>query len=251
MADDDSIWGTVVKYVVLPIALIALAYYAIKLLFGDSGKIIEETAKQIETIWEEYDKELKEFLENDGTIDEDERELLLKKLDLLEEPLENLSKAIKNPLEIAEVLGTFAIICITLYYTYKWTAGKLGPKLAEYLTKVKANVSKPDPKADYNFVVQNTIQELQVMFEVSTIMSIADEGNLGLASSALAAHESYYFSDLIPQMQLAYNTIVAQLPYLVGMQLAVAQFMLTQYNYYVMYYSALPPPIITIAPPLF
>ena len=255
MADDDGgVLATLLKYLVLPLIVVGIAWYAIQnLLFGgNGGKARQDALDTITTIWAEYDKEYKDFSAK-GSITPEEEEILKAKLELLKIPIQKVADSIPNTNEIAITLGGLIIAAVTLYELIKHL-GPIGKQLRQFWDNLKAP-EKPGailsetglPNIEYTYA---TADELSMIFRCSAIMDIADSGNVALASNLLTAEQTLYFTNLLPQMQTSYNVLMAQLPLLQGMQLAMAYYMLAELSVFIQFYPTTPPPFYGLPPPL-
>lgn len=242
----NSIAGKILAYIVLGAVAIGGIYIFFKVIlegwFGQEA--FKRAAEQIATIWHEYDIEFIEFMENDETLDPNERAILDNKLQLLRPLIEGTANAIPNT---ERIVATMLIIGGGIIIFYKALKGDLniGPRAADFINRIKP---KADPNAGNEMVTFTTPEELTMIFDLTTIMHIADRGNMGLASRMLTAAENTYFTQTLPNMQAQYNLLASQLPYLTGMHLAMAQYMMTQYMYYLRWYPMTLPPLYFLPP---
>jgi len=199
-------------------------------------------------MWDDYVRESEEFLADDGTISTSEQSILDSKEELMRPVIEGMANAIPDPNRMVLELGVLAGAVILAYEALK---GKFNIKanLKGFLEAIKSNRGRLDPTSD-TVMSFSTAEELTMIFRMSTIMEIADMGNIGLASNLLSAEQTNYFTKIIPQMQASNSFLASQLSILTGSQLAMAQFQMTQYSIYLNYYVAALPPLFSFMPPI-
>lgn len=209
------------------------------------SEAIKETSVTLTYLIKEYENEAKEFLENDGVIDASEQGVLDTKKSWIKDLIDMLGKAMADPTKIAVAITAVIALFVMLY--------KGGPRVINYLKNWGSNLGKADPNTGNEYTYSfNTAIELAMFGRIAAILSIADAGNITLASNALTAEINNYFNNVLPQMQSQYNLLLAQIPNLTGVQLALAQIQIMQFSYYLQFYSTptLPPPLFTLMPPL-
>lgn len=239
-----SLVEDVLKYVVLPfVGVVVIVYFVMKLVGAVNP--YQQAGEQLGRIWYEYDREYEDFLSNDGTIDTNEQAILESKMELMRPVVQGLANSIPNPTEIAAAL---AIVLAAAVIAYKALKGEfnIGSRLRQFLDNLKPQT---DPNTN-QLMTFSTAEEMAMISRLIGIMSLADAGFTGLASTALTVEQSNYFNIYLPKMQQSYNLLQAQLPNLIGMELAMAQYLMSQYNIYLIAYTTTLPPIFTLAPPI-
>jgi len=258
MGDNEGgFLGPVLKYLVLPITLIGIAWYAVTRLFGfGNGEAARRDAEeQIAKIWEEYDSEYKDFWEK-GYLTPEEYNILQSKLGLLAPPIQAIADSVPEGADF-NYLGTIligSVVGVVTIFELLKHAGSIGQNLREFWNSVKGNTPKEGSvgtqisgyELDWTYA---TKEELGLLFDISAAMDIADAGNVNLAATMMNSTETNYFNNILPQMQTSYNMLSAQLPLLQGMQLVLATYMMAQYLVYIQTFPTVLPPLIGVLPP--
>lgn len=259
MSDDGKYkWaGTIVKYVVLPIAAIAIIWYAIQQVFGNwGGQQTKATSEAISQVWTEYDKEYKDFMVK-GYLTQAEEDTLNAKLGLIKVPIEKLADSVPNVNEMVISLGIAIIGAITIYEALRH-AGDIATNWKKFADAIRNKASAGGIGGDNGWPsagpldawTYSTPEELGTMFKISSNMEIADAGNVALASQAMTALSSSWATSIIPQMNTNAAVLAAQIPLLQGMQLALAQDLLATYQMYIQAFAVNLPPIFDLPPPI-
>lgn len=250
MAEQEPWYGGVVKSVVLPFVLVGGALVGLWFLLKSFIlNPFEQAGQALGKLIDQYDREYEGFMENDGTIDSNEKAILEAKMELMRPLTEGLANAIPS---VERIILELVIVVGAIYVTVRALKGdfKILKRVGGLWDVWYGKAGKPDPGAGNQVASFITAEELALMGRLSGIMTLADLGFTGLASTALTAEQSGYFANVLPQMQASYNLLSLQLPYLTGMQLAFAQYMMAQYNMYITYYATTLPPLFMMLPPI-
>jgi len=256
MADDEGYsWlGPILKYVVLPLVGIGLIWYVVQRFFL-GGDPFADAKKQLADMMDDYEMEYRGFLENDGTIDQNEKEILLAKQETMEIIVQGTANAIPNVNEVIIKIAALIIGALVLTSIYKGGGAKLRAFFEELFRRQGRAASEIDPNVPSGSTWDVTVsfataEELAMISRMAGIMTLADQGQIALASNALMAEQANYVSQVVPSMQMHVNYLQVLIPTLQGVQLAMAQYSLAQYMYYLTYYALSPPPLLTWMPPL-
>ena len=251
MPEGEHWLGPVLKYLVLPVAAIGILWYLVSsILFGDKAK--QQAADIIAKLMSLYQQEYEDF-SADGTIDATEAGILNAKLETMKPPIEAISNSILDPSRVLiESIAFVAMVSLSFATLWKLLKGdfKLGSKAKAFYDQWSSKIGKIEPSAESQIMLYGTAEELTMVSKLMTIYDLVDQGQTILASNLYQAEQSYYFVNVLPQMQASYNVLAAQLPYLMGVQLAFAQMMMTQYSIYLTYFVAIKQPIFIWMPPI-
>jgi len=244
-------YSGVVGTLILPLAAISIvAFIVINYLFPTANKAIDALAQAIKDVWVEYDKEYKEFMAK-GSLTQGEEEILKAKIDLVKGPMQKLADAANGPYDLMYSLGLALIAAIALVEIAKHS-GEIATNWKKFIDSIRNTdnqgaVLSPN---DLGMWTYSTPEELGAMFRLSSIMEIADSGNVALASQALSAEQATWASVTIPQMSISAQNLISQMPLFQGMQLVLAQQLLATYNMYLQIYAFTPPPLFWLPPPI-
>lgn len=242
-------YSGVVGTLILPLAAIGIvAFIIMNYIFPNANKAIDELAKAIEQVWTEYDKEYKEFMAK-GSLTQGEEEILQAKLDLVKGPMQKLADTAAGATDLVYKLGLAVIAAVGIYEVVRH-AGDIATNWKKFVNALR------DPKNQGAVLAPNNVgkwtystpEELGAMFRLSSIMEIADSGNVALASQALSAEQATWASVTIPQMSISAQNLISQMPLFQGMQLVLAQQLLATYNMYLQIYAVTPPPLFWLPP---
>ena len=251
MPEGEHWLGPVLKYLVLPVAAIGILWYLVSsIFFGDKAR--QQAAEIVAQMMMEYDKEYEAFIA-DGTIDSTEAGILTAKIDLMKPLIEALSNSILDPNRIiTETILNVLLIGGSFLTLWKLLKGefKLGSKAKAFYDSWTSKIGQIEPSAESQIMLYGTAEELTMVTKLMTIYDLVDQGQTTLASNLYQAEQSYYFVNVLPQMQISYNVLAAQLPNLIGVQLAFAQMMMTQYSLYLTYFVTITPPMFIWMPPI-
>jgi hypothetical protein len=224
--------GDVLKYVVLPVTLIGGVWLVLTQLLDWGNKALKAAAETLAYMWDDYNREMEEFLTDDNTIDTQEQAILDSKEELMRPLIEGMANAIPDPLEM-EIVALSLVGAVVIAYGALTGKFNISGNLKKFIDSLKSHAGQRDPAWGAAMQAYSTPEEFAMIFRMATIMEIADMGNVSLASNLITTEQTRYFSNVIPQMQASYNLLAAQLPSLAGSQLALAQFQMTQYNLYI------------------
>ena len=251
MPEGEHWLGPVLKYLVLPVAAIGILWYLVSSIFlGDKAR--QDAADIVAKLMLLYEKEYDDFTA-DGSPDATESAILLAKLEAMKPPIEAVANSVFDPnrviIETAKFVTLVAVGYAILRAALKGEF-KLGSKAKAFYDQWKSKIGQIDLSAESQIMLYGTAEELTMVTKLMAIYHLADQGQTILASNLYQAEQSYYFANVLPQMQISYNVLAAQLPNLIGVQLAFAQMMMTQYSLYLTYFVTITPPMFIWVPPI-
>lgn len=249
MAEKENILAPILKYLVLPVVAIGLVWMLVTNLFKSGGDARKAIVDVIGAIWAEYNREFDIFYADGRTPTPAEQDILQTKLGFLEPPLMALENTVTNWGNVAVELAPIIIAALFVYAALRGHF-QLGTNLGKLKDAISSTSGQADPAANNFTITYSTVEEVSMIIRLSTIMELADAGRVAEASVLLTSEQNAYFANILPQMQSSYNAINAMLPTLTGNTLLMAQYLMTQYSYYIQFYSATLPPIWTYLPPL-
>ena len=197
---------SIIRDVVVPVALglgaIAVGGLVIHKIVTAPLKAKE---KELEMWIEEWNKEYDKY-SADGVFTDEERDALEMKRGMIEKVSKELLAFGWTP---EKIYGLFATIGVTVLGLY------VGKKAVDYFL---ARVRKGEAKTVYGYIA--------TMGSAMNI-DLADKGYPTLASAAQTSLENWTYAFYIPAMQSEITMYQASIPYLTGMELLWAQYMVT------------------------
>jgi uncharacterized membrane protein (DUF106 family) len=167
--------------------------------------------KEYEKWFEEYVKEYKQYVEQTGgALTAEQENVLNSKLEKMREAEKNLMSVTGQLWDkvVYPIVITVCIAIILKYFPYQ--------KVAEAIKFYRQNA--PNAKS---------AEGVAALTRCTINVAYAEMGNISLATAAQTSTEMWATTMLYPTMEATVSLLTAQLPTLTGIQLAIAQYLIT------------------------